>query len=203
MDRALYRILEWITLFAYLNVIWICFTLAGGIVLGLFPATIAMFSIIRKWLQGDSDKPILATFWHYYKDEFWKSNRLGFLIYFVSLVVGFNSFFLYVNHDEQLSWALGPLLAGILLFFVFMFYIFPVYVHFDLNLFQIVKSAFQIMLISPVQTLFIIVSLGAFYLIITVIPAVGVIFGASFYSLITLLFALNAFQKIQEKQNLR
>lgn len=200
MSRALYSILEWITRFAYINILWIFFSLVGGILLGLFPATIAMFSLIRQWLQGNSDLPVFKSFWQYYKSEFFKSNRLGVIIYMVSLIFIFNIFFLQANIGELLTWTYTPLLAGFLLFIILLFYIFPTYVHFDLKVSQIFKNAFLMMLVSPMHTFLILISLGAFYFIVSAIPALGLAFGASFYCFITMWFALDAFDKIDKKK---
>ncbi|MCM3716390.1 DUF624 domain-containing protein [Alkalihalobacillus oceani] len=199
MGRALYSILEWITRFAYLNVLWIFFTLTGGIVVGLFPATVAMFSVIRQWLKGKSDQPVFHTFWQLYKQEFRKSNRLGIIIYLISFIFIFNLFFLQANIGELLIWTSAPLLGGMLLFILILFYLFPAYAHFDLPVFQLIRNAFLTMLVSPLHTLFIILGLGGFYLLATVIPALAVVFGASFYSFITMWVALDAFQRIHKK----
>ncbi|MDT8862785.1 DUF624 domain-containing protein [Alkalihalobacillus sp. MEB130] len=200
MGRALYSILEWITRFAYINVLWIFFTLAGGVILGLFPATVAMFSLIRQWLRGNSDMPIFPSFWNYFKEEFWKSNRLGIIFYLIAFIVGFNLIFLHANIGELLTWTSAPLLAGLLLFILLIIYIFPTYVHYDLNVLKIIKNAFFMILVSPIHSFFIIISLAAFYTIVSVIPALGLAFGASFYSFITLWFALHAFAKMEQKQ---
>ncbi|WP_078594021.1 YesL family protein [Evansella clarkii] len=201
MGRALYSMLEWITRFAYINLLWVLFTLAGGIILGLFPAITAIFSVIRQWLNGNSDLPVFHTYWNYYRSEFWKSNLLGLPVYLVSFVFLFNVFFLYANIGELLAWTSAPLLAGILLFLFYLFYLFPAYVHFDLNILQIMKNALLIMLISPVNTFLMVISLSAFTILVYVIPPLGFIFGASFYSFITLWFALHAFRKVQKKQS--
>ncbi|UOK57848.1 DUF624 domain-containing protein [Bacillus sp. OVS6] len=50
-----YTLAEWILKAMYLHLLWIIFTLAGGIVLGVMPSSTAVFSIIRKWLQGETD----------------------------------------------------------------------------------------------------------------------------------------------------
>lgn len=200
MSRALYQILEWITRFAYINVLWVLFTLAGGILFGLFPATIAMFSLVRQWLRGNSDSPVLKSFWQYYKSEFFKSNFLGLFIYVISFIFIFNIFFLYANIGELLTWTTAPLLAGMLLFIMLLFYLFPTYVHFDLSIAQTFKNAILMMFVSPIHTVFILVSLVAFYFIVYLIPALGFVFGASFYCFITVWFSLDVFKKIAEKK---
>src|SRR5690625_6342583 len=53
-----YTLANWIMRLAYVNILWIAFSLVGIIILGFFPATIGMFTVIRKWIQGDGDIPI-------------------------------------------------------------------------------------------------------------------------------------------------
>ncbi|GAE27379.1 hypothetical protein JCM9140_3515 [Halalkalibacter wakoensis JCM 9140] len=200
MGRALYSILEWITKFAYINVLWAFFTLAGGIILGLFPATVAMFSLIRQWLRGNSEMPVFPSFWNYYKKEFWKSNRLGFIFYLIGFIVGFNIIFLHANIGELLTWASAPLLAGLLIFILLTVYTLPTYAHYDLPVLKIIRNAFLTMLVSPLHSFFIIISLAAFYMIVSVIPALGLAFGASFSTFIIMWSTLHAFAKIEQNQ---
>ncbi|TMW71025.1 YesL family protein [Alteribacter natronophilus] len=200
MSRTLYSMMEWITRFAYINVLWIVFTLAGAVLLGLFPATAAMFSVIRRWLMGDTDLPVFTTFWKYYKIEFLKSNQLGIVIYLLSSIFVFNLFFLHANIGELFTWTSAPLLAGLLLFLMILSYLFPAYVHFDLSLFKTAKNAFLTMLVSPGHTLLMLISLGAFYTLVSAVPALGFIFGVSYSGFIMMWFAHHAFNRIQEKQ---
>ncbi|KMK78028.1 YesL family protein [Alkalihalobacillus pseudalcaliphilus] len=201
MGRTLYHILEWITRFAYINILWLATTLLGFFFFGLFPATIALFTIMRKWLQGEYDFPIFQRFWHIYKQEFKRSNVFGLPLFIIGSIVGFNLLFLYFNMDITLSLLTALLFAGMLLFGLFIFYVFPTYVHYDSSLAALYKNAFFIMLVSPIQSLGIIVTFVAFSLLIYVFPAIAMIFGSSFYALVTSLFAQRAFQKVEEKQS--
>ena len=53
---------EWIWRFMILNFLWVVFVIAGGVVLGIMPSTVATFYILRKWVQGNFDIPIFKTF---------------------------------------------------------------------------------------------------------------------------------------------
>lgn len=59
---GIYHISNWIMRLAYVNFLWILFTLAGFIVFGFFPATIATFAVVRKWIFDTTDIPIFTTF---------------------------------------------------------------------------------------------------------------------------------------------
>jgi uncharacterized membrane protein YesL len=198
--NALYSIMEWITRFAYINVLWILFSLVGGIILGFFPSTIAMFAIVRDWLRGNTDLPVFKTFWGYFKKEFWKSNRLGLVIMAIVLLIGIDIWYIQINLNNLFTWISIPLFAFMLLFLIFLFYIFPSFVHYDLKIVQLIKNALLIMLINPLHTFLIILCLGLLYFVMNFLPALAFIFGGSSYAFITMWACLHAFNKVQRKQ---
>ncbi|WP_163536305.1 YesL family protein [Gracilibacillus sp. YIM 98692] len=63
---------------AYINALWILFTLAGLIVFGFFPATTAMYAVFRKRVMGDESIKVFRLFWSTYRREFIKGNKLGY-----------------------------------------------------------------------------------------------------------------------------
>src|SRR5690606_20734708 len=92
---GLYRISEWIMRFTVINVLWVvcsipfffvAFPLLAVqttselasvlIVMGavspfvFFPATAAMFSVVRKWVMGDPDVPLLKSYFRAYKENY-------------------------------------------------------------------------------------------------------------------------------------
>ncbi|WP_339149194.1 MULTISPECIES: DUF624 domain-containing protein [unclassified Sutcliffiella] len=195
MNTKLYSIFEWITRVAYLNVIWILLSLSGGIVLGLFPATVSMFAIIRKWLRGDTNFSLFRTFSHHYKREFWKSNRLGFIIGGLCVIFILDYWYLFY-YSPEVMWGQILLFALSLLFLLFLFYLFPTYVHYDLKIIALLKQTFLLMLIHPLHTFFIIVCLASLFFIFYLLPATAFIFGGSGYAFITMWLCMNAFQKL-------
>ena len=77
--RGVYSVSEWVMKFTYVNILWITFSILGLFVLGLFPATTAMFAVIRKWVLKLPDIPTFKTFTSAYKKEFLKSNVIGLM----------------------------------------------------------------------------------------------------------------------------
>src|SRR5690625_4423821 len=77
---TLYQLCYWITHFAYLNLLWVLFILMGGILFGIFPSTVALYTIARKHTLGEHDIPIFKTFYHTFRREFFRSNGLGWFI---------------------------------------------------------------------------------------------------------------------------
>ena len=199
-NSFIYNLAEWITKFAYLNLLWILFTLLGGVFLGLFPSTISMFAVVRAWLKGDTDISVFRTFWKHYRDEFLKSNRLGVFVAVLIVFIALDIFYIQSSESNLLHWTYLPLFAFMLLFVMFLFYLFPSFVHFDTKLGQVIKNAFFIMLINPLTTILIFLCLIPFIYLISILPAIGFIFGGSVYAFISMRFSLHAFQKVHEKK---
>ncbi len=73
----LYRLLDWPVRLAGLNLLWLAGVLAGGVVAGISPATVALFAVLRDYLLGRPPRPWHA-FWRHWRAEFVRSQaRLG------------------------------------------------------------------------------------------------------------------------------
>ncbi|GAA0497143.1 hypothetical protein GCM10008986_25140 [Salinibacillus aidingensis] len=200
ITSTLYNIMEWITKFAYVNLLWVTFSLLGGIIFGFYPATTSMFAMVRDWLRNNPDLPVLKTYWNYYKQDFLKSNLLGTFLNLLFILIAIDVYYIQLNIDEQMSWTYIPLFAFMLLVAIFLFYIFPSFAHYDLNSFGLLKNAFLIMLINPVLNILMTICLVSSFFIMWQIPALLFIFGGTTYAFITTWFSLQAFDNVQQKQ---
>lgn len=197
----IYSVTEWITKFAYLNLLWVFFTLMGGVLFGFFPATIAMFAVTREWINGNTDKPMFKSFWEYYRRDFLKSNLLGLFIVIVGIIISADILYIQTNNNEFLTWTYIPLFAFMLVFIMLLFYLFPTFVHYDIKLGQVIKNATLIMLINPINTFMIFLCLVPLFFIMKTLPALAFIFGASSYAFITMWISLQAFNKAKMKSD--
>ncbi len=151
---------DWIMRLIKTNFAWWIHILMGGILLGFFPATLALFATVRRWTRGDLDFPLWSSFHQCYRKHFWNVNALG-MIY---LLVGI---FLFI--DILLANKIPGVLAVIVYFFlsfVFLIYLlsftyfFSVYVHFQLPFKEYLKQPFIIMLISFKQNVLILIGIA-------------------------------------------
>src|SRR5699024_2229093 len=101
--NAINTFLNWVTRLALLNVLALAFTIISLGVLGLFPALSASFAITRKWVSGETDIPVVRSFWKYFKKDFWKSNLLGYMIAAVSYILYLDFVFLTVYPGDITS----------------------------------------------------------------------------------------------------
>ncbi|WNS79001.1 YesL family protein [Domibacillus sp. DTU_2020_1001157_1_SI_ALB_TIR_016] len=198
-NRA-YVAVEWIAKFAYINLLWIGFSLIGLVVLGFFPATISMFTIIRKWLMGDTDIPIFRTFWTTYKSEFIRSNGLGLLVVAIAGLIVLDLVFMKNSGNSFISVVQIPLYIIMFAAVMTMFYLFPVYVHYELKLAQIIKNSFLMMLINPLENLTMIAGIVAVFFVVKVIPGLGFFFGGSLTAAIIMAACYPVFEKMEKKR---
>ncbi|RDE26933.1 YesL family protein [Parageobacillus thermoglucosidasius] len=202
LDSKLYRVCEWIARLAYINVLWILFTIVGLTLLGIAPATVALFTIVRKWLLFQDDGiPVFKTFVRTYKKEFWSANRIGLLFIAVAYILYIDV--LYIAHVSA-PWQL-PFSVALLIMLVFyavtLLYVFPIYVHYELCFWQYVKYAFLIGMANPFMTLAMIISLGILLVVLLYVPGLIPFFSISIFALIVMGSALRVFRKLESKQS--
>ncbi|MEC5271567.1 YesL family protein [Caldifermentibacillus hisashii] len=199
--NRLYSLAEWISKLAYLNVLWLLFTLFGLIVFGMMPSTVSMFTIIRKWLKGDADFPIFRTFSKVYKQEFLKSNIIGGILAVFYVMILIDLFYL----NALKNFSIISILLYLFMFAVIMttLYIFPVFVHYELNTFTVIKNSFLLMLINPFTNIVIILSLAITFYVMKILPALIVFYGASFPALSIMASCYMTFERLAKKKEIK
>jgi uncharacterized membrane protein YesL len=196
----IYKLTDWIMRLAYVNIPWIVFSIAGLVLLGFFPATIAMFSVIRLSAKNE-DVPIFKTFWNTYKQEFLKSNLLGLIVIITAFILYIDLQFLKETTNTILQQLYLPLIFLSCLFYLTVLYMFPIFVQYDLKIVQIIKNAFLIMIMNPLPTLYMISGIIAVYFAISYLPGLLPVFSGSILSLIIMSCATLAFKKIERKKS--
>jgi uncharacterized membrane protein YesL len=194
-------ICQWITRLAYINFLWLLFMILGLLLLGAAPATVAMFTIIRKWIKGESDLPVLPTFWKTYKKEFWKANSLGFIVAGISIIL-----YLDWRLISSVQGSLYPILMGCLIGVVFLFlvvtiFIFPVYVQYEYKTLQYIKTAFLLGISYPLYTMVMISAAICVVVISIFFNGVGLLFFGSGLSYVLMYISNLLFGKIAKDFN--
>ncbi|MFF2449870.1 YesL family protein [Neobacillus sp. NPDC058068] len=136
-------VFEWIWRVISANLCWIAFTILGLGVLGFFPSTVALFTIVRKWIRKDTDLSVWKTFKYVYVKEWKRSNGIGLVFYCIGL-------FLFVDIRIVIGVMTGifSIFLLVFLYFVaFLFimsigYFFAIYVHYQLSNKEYIKQSF-------------------------------------------------------------
>jgi uncharacterized membrane protein YesL len=139
-----------------LNLMWILFTLAGGVILGLGPATVAAYTLARRHARNETFHA-WSEFWTVYRREFVRASLLVLPLALVATVLIGN--YLYFS-------ALGPL-----------------YVHYDLPLWAYVPKAVQLALMRPASSVLLLLALSAIAYATSAAPILAPVisFGAWIY----------------------
>lgn len=170
---------EWIFKILLLNIYWFLFSCIGLLLLGVFPATAALFATIRQDIRSDDEIKLFRSFLNYYKISFLQSNLLGYLIVGVNLLLLFNLQVLDFM-DVSIIHTTIAIMTYILLAIVALIsvFLFPIYVHYHASILGYFKYAAIIVIGKPIHTiamLFMITSiLFLYYLVPGFIPVLGV-----------------------------
>ncbi|UUI04241.1 DUF624 domain-containing protein [Oceanobacillus jeddahense] len=194
-----YRFAVWITRFAYLNLLWIAFSLLGLGLLGFFPATAAMFAVVRKWIDGEKDIPVFSVFWKSYKKEFLKINVLGYILAGTGYLMTIEFQILRTQEHIAYTMASFAVVGLFLLLAVITLYLFPLFAHFQLRSLDYIKWALFIGIGHPLLTIFLLgIVIALIYLSFVTIPALLFFFGGSVVAYILMWGAHLTFEKIEE-----
>lgn len=198
-SNAVYTFCDWIARLAYINLLWILFTLSGFFVFGFFPATIAMLATLRQFIRKNHP-PVFQTFWQYYKKEFFNSNKLGLIFVVIGLILFMNIRFLQSTSSDMSSFLFysSIIMSGI--YFLIICYTLASYVEVDQPLGTHLKNAFLITISNPLPSLFIIFGFAAVYFAVTYLSGLGFFFSGSILGLVILSSANLAYKNILKKQ---
>lgn len=200
LSTRFYRITEWIWRFAYLNLLWLGFSLLGLGFLGVFPSTVALYAVLRKWLISDSDISIIKLFWSTYKKDFVRANILGFILVALSFVIWFNYQYLgTVTGFEHTMIAIFWYITVVLLILLVLF-LFPVYVHYKLPLLQYFKITIMFSIASPLALITLVIALGLAYQLFSFIPGLTPFYFISVMGWLIMWTSIHAFRRIDRKK---
>lgn len=190
---------EWIWKLILLNMLWIFFTFAGLIVFGLFPATIAMFSIMRKWMMKKETQSLFREYWGYYKSEFKRSNMLsvflGIFVYFILI-----DWRLVQSMDSSVTIVLYVGLVSVVLATLFIFiYLFPLYVHYEIAFLDAIKKSLFLAILNPILTIGMVVTGLFLYFLFSAVPFLIPFLGASTYCWVFMKGAYTVFIRNEKK----
>lgn len=177
---GLYRITEWISRIAFSNILWAVCSIpflfmavmkmimlgsgAGGPneqitlnwTLGIlapftvFPATAALFTVVRKWVMGNTDVSTFRTFFQGYKENYFKS-MLGGLIYTVLFVVMYVDVTVYMTQMANFRIVGILMLVLMIILFVSMFNFFSIVVHYQMTFKEVVTNSVLLTIARPIR----------------------------------------------------
>ncbi|MDP5274540.1 YesL family protein [Chengkuizengella axinellae] len=174
---GLYRISEWIMRFAVINILWLICSIPvmflvlisflmeelsqiilNLIIIGivspftLFPATAAMFVVVRKWLTGDEDTPLFKTYFKGFKENYVQS-MLGGILYNILITVMIVNINFYDQMENLSQYLAVVILILLVLTIISIFNYFSLMVHLHLKFRILIKNAFLLTIGKPFNSL--------------------------------------------------
>lgn len=200
LSTRFYRLMEWIWRFAYLNILWLVFTLLGLGIFGVFPATASVYSVIRKWLIKDPDTAIFSVFWSSYKAHFLGANSLGYCLIVMGYILYFNYNYLAVISGFEHTFVLFFWFITVTIYLLLVLFLFPVYVHYQLKFLQYFKAAIWVAVANPLALISMILGLIIGSYLFRFIPGLIPFFSVSILLSLIMWNAVHAFERIERKK---
>ncbi|MBS4195276.1 YesL family protein [Lederbergia citri] len=138
IDGGLYRFLEKLTNFFFLNLLWFIMCIP---IITIFPATAAMFGVVRQWVQK-KDTGVFKPFFTLFKENFLQSFLLGLVWFLFALMFYFN-FMITLQMSGTVKVIMVSALSFIcLIFLMTSVFLLPIMVHYKTRFLTLVKNSF-------------------------------------------------------------
>lgn len=189
-----YKIGEWVIRLIYVNVLWFFFTILGLVILGFMPSTVALFTMMRKWMKGE-EFPVFPAYLKAFKEEFKKSNVVGLFLGILVLVLYLDYQIILIGNGTIFQMLTIAFLVILLLFTLMMLYFFPVLAQYDFKILAYFKYSLLFAFVSPLATLSMVVGLFFTGFLMSIVPGLIIFFGVSAIASILMSAANMAFAK--------
>lgn len=163
---------EWIFRLTLLNLLWLAFTVLGAGVLGVFPATSAVFAVIRQYRLGHKEVYLYQCFKDYFKQDFVQANVLGYLFVGMIIVAWIDYRYLLSLQNYWLVSISMLLLIATLVIILGAMMVFAFFVHYDLPLRKTLTNPFRFMINHLRRTFVMIILLTAWFYFVGQLPGV-------------------------------
>ncbi len=114
-----------------------------------FPATCAMFAVVRRWIVGEGDTRVFQSFLKYYKENYKQSVKGGFIFGFLWISLCLNYFVFFYQQSMIFTYLFIGLAAFL---FTWNSYFFSMLVHFEMKLFTSLKSSLFVTIGNPISS---------------------------------------------------
>lgn len=166
----------------------------------MFPATSALFTLVRKWIIGDADVPIIKTYFVSYKKTYVQSMVVG-IMYSLLFVVEYIGYNFYANQENFAQVLSSLYIAFIFVTILSVFLFFCLQAHLYMKTFALLKNAILLSIGRPFTSLSIIVTnMAIVYLFFSFYKGfLAFFFLSSVIAFMTFFHFHRMFQKIQDK----
>ncbi|MEV1130033.1 DUF624 domain-containing protein [Agromyces sp. NPDC049794] len=161
-----HQVTDWVLWIMAVNLAWLAFTLLGGVVFGVAPATIAAAVLTRRRLAGDGFR-FVSEFSSTWRREFLRANLVLLPVFAVAVLLGVN-----LASFARLGMHLPAILSGVAFTIVAVvaLVLVPLYAHYDLPLRRYATTALRFAVANPAAALLLAVTTVLIVGVTTVLP---------------------------------
>ncbi|MFX0561190.1 YesL family protein [Tepidibacillus infernus] len=175
LNNRLFHTLNTIVDLFLLNLLWV---FASIPLITFFPATAAMFGVVRRRILQKETEGIFKSFFKMLKENFKQSFVLSIFWSVLAIFLYFD--YRHINPASSVVQLILYiiLIIGILLFSSISIYLFPIMVHFELSWKLVIRNAFFFSLMNPVLTVLLLIIVGAGVTLLYIYPVSILIIGS-------------------------
>ncbi|MBM7579653.1 YesL family protein [Jeotgalibacillus terrae] len=187
---------KWLWNLLILHALWIAFSLRGGILLGVFPSTSAVYAVVRDWQLKGGEVDMFRSFKRSYSSLFKTSNALGWTILVLTFISAINFLYIPIYSSEWLRLTMYAVLFFIMFILIILWmFLFPVLVHYQFTKkiaysIEVVKTGFLSVWGLILQLLF----TGLYLLTVYYLPPLMIVLGIIPLAILQTIVTLNIFR---------
>lgn len=151
----------------------------------VFPASAALFTVVRKWVMGNTDVGTFRTFFQGYKENYLKS-MLGGIIYTLMFVIMYVDVTVYMTQMPNFRIVGILMLVLMIILSVSMFNFFSIVVHYQMSFKQVMTNSILLTIARPIRVFSTLIA-------VAVLAYIGLRYPALYFICIPTLIAMAAF----------
>lgn len=151
----------------------------------VFPASAALFTVVRKWVMGNTDVGTFRTFFQGYKENYLKS-MLGGIIYTLMFVIMYVDVTVYMTQMPNFRIVGILMLVLMIILSVSMFNFFSIVVHYQMSFKQVMSNSILLTIARPIRVFSTLIAAA-------VLAYIGLRYPALYFICIPTLIAMAAF----------
>lgn len=151
----------------------------------VFPASAALFTVVRKWVMGNTDVGTFRTYFQGYKENYLKS-MLGGIIYTLMFVIMYVDVTVYMTQMPNFRIVGILMLVLMIILSVSMFNFFSIVVHYQMSFKQVMTNSILLTIARPIRVFSTLIAAG-------VLAYIGLRYPALYIICIPTLIAMAAF----------
>ncbi|WP_223589385.1 YesL family protein [Neobacillus bataviensis] len=175
LNNRLYSALNTIVDLFLLNLLWVLTMLP---LVTFFPATAALFGVVRRRILHKETGGIFKSFFQIFKENIKQSFVISIIWSALALFLFFDYRIIDPSHSVGQLILYIILVIVILLFSSISIYLFPIMVHFELSWKHVIRNAFLFSLMNPVLTILLLIIVGSSTALFYFYPATIFIIGS-------------------------